>query len=93
MCDTLKSELERKFLWKYGRFQKNRLLPASVLHDDKGLDMWRTMTRLPDYYQTRDEIELLKVNGEDIAMSLGDVDILLDLGCGYVFSQTLPAAA
>lgn len=81
MSGSLKTEIEQKFLWKHGQFQDHRLLPASVLHDDKGLKMWRGLTRLPQYYQTRDEIELLQENGPELVKQLG-AHSLLDLGCG-----------
>jgi hypothetical protein len=79
---TCKAEIEQKLLWKWGQFQKNRLLPSSVLHNDGGLKMWGGMTRLPQYYQTKDEIELLHRNGEDLAGSLSMTSTLIDLGCG-----------
>lgn len=82
MSGSLTSEVERKFLWKNGQFQQHRLLPASVLHDDKGLKMWRGMTRLPQYYQTRDEIEMLQENGEELVKQIGGSHCLIDLGCG-----------
>jgi len=82
--ETLKKELQRKLLWSLGRFQKHRLLPASVLHDDVGLTMWQSINRLPEYYQTRDEIELLKRNGQELAQYLEDGVTLVDLGSGYV---------
>jgi uncharacterized SAM-dependent methyltransferase len=82
MLSSLKDELEKKLIWKHGLFQKHRLLPASVLHDEKGLKMWKGITRLPQYYQTRDEIDLLGENGEELVRSLKDVNTLFDLGCG-----------
>jgi uncharacterized SAM-dependent methyltransferase len=82
MHDSLKDELQQKLLWNHGMFQSNRLLPASVLHDERGLKMWRGMTKLPQYYQTRDEIELLGQNREELVKSLKDVGSLFDLGCG-----------
>ena len=57
-------------------------MPASVLHDDKGLNMWRAITTLPHYYQTRDEIDLMKVNGMELVRSLEGVGRLVDLACG-----------
>ena len=82
MHNSLKDELNQKLIWKYGPFQRHRLLPASVLHDENGLKMWKEITRLPRYYQTRDEIELLGENGEELVRSLKDVKTLFDLGCG-----------
>jgi hypothetical protein len=82
--DTLLEELTKKFLWKEGQFQEDRLLPASVLHDEKGLVMWSTITSMPRYYQTNDEIELLHQNRDELVKSLAGIDTLIDLGCGYV---------
>jgi 4-dimethylallyltryptophan N-methyltransferase len=79
---TCKAEIEKKLLWKWGQFQEDRVLPSSVLHDDEGLMMWGDMTRLPQYYQTKDEIELLQQNGADLAGSLSTTAALIDLGCG-----------
>lgn len=82
LVDSMKSELETKLLWKNGRFQNDRLLPASVMHDDVGLKMWRELTHLPNYYQTRDEIELLQQNSGELAEHLVRAWTLIDLGCG-----------
>jgi uncharacterized SAM-dependent methyltransferase len=74
--------LETKFLWKHGQTQSDRGLPASVFHDESGLRMWAKITKLKNYYQTRDEIELLKSNGKELARDLGESLTLIDLGCG-----------
>lgn len=66
-----------------------RLLSSPFLSDDLGLKIWSKITHLPDYYQTRDEIELLERCGGEIIRSLG-IDngtegnglIVLDLGAG-----------
>jgi hypothetical protein len=77
----LKNMLDEKFLMNAGRNQC--LLPSAMLHDDTGLRIWRKLNRLPDYYQTRDEIDLLKRNGGDLARFLAETRTLVDLGCGY----------
>jgi len=82
MSDSLRSEIDQKLLWKNGPFQKDRLLPASVIHDEKGLQIWRAITKLPDYYQTRDEIQLLRQNGRELAKAMEGCANLIDLGCG-----------
>lgn len=82
LVSSIKSELETKFLWKHGRFQNDRLLPASLMHDDVGLKMWRDITLLPNYYQTGDEIELLQQNSGELAEHLARAWSLIDLGCG-----------
>jgi uncharacterized SAM-dependent methyltransferase len=78
----MRSELETKFLWEHGQFQEHRLIPASVLHDDIGLTMWKELNSLPNYYQTRDEIELLEENSGELAEHLTKAWTLIDLGCG-----------
>jgi hypothetical protein len=82
LVNSMKSELETKLLWKHGRFQNDRLLPASVMHDDVGLKMWRDLTHLPNYYQTGDEIKLLQQNSGELAEHLARTWTLIDLGCG-----------
>jgi len=89
MSGSLRSELDQKLLWKQGQFQAHRLLPASIIHDEKGLKMWRAITRLPDYYQTRDEIQLLRQNGRELAKAMEGRTNLIDLGCGYVYMLSI----
>lgn len=59
-----------------------RLLSSPLLSDDKGLKLWSRITHLPNYYQTRDEIELLEQNGDEIASTILPGTILIDLGAG-----------
>jgi uncharacterized SAM-dependent methyltransferase len=80
LSDTFREMLERKLLKEDRPGQ--RLLPSALLSDDKGLDIWRQLTRLPDYYQTRDEIHLLEQHGSDIAQHMAPGSIVLDLGSG-----------
>jgi uncharacterized SAM-dependent methyltransferase len=58
------------------------MMPASIFHDEFGLRAWKKMTRLPDYYQTVDEIQLLQENGLALVQELAGVWMLIDLGCG-----------
>ena len=44
--------------------------------------MWKDLNCLPNYYQTRDEIELLEVNSAELAGHLTSAWTLIDLGCG-----------
>jgi hypothetical protein len=78
--DTLREMLERKLLKEDKPGQ--RLLPSALLSDDKGLRIWRQLTRLPDYYQTRNEIHLLEQYGSDIAQHMAPGSVVLDLGSG-----------
>lgn len=66
-----------------------RLLSSPLLSDAAGLKMWSQITHLPDYYQTRDEIELLTRSGAEILRNLKLPKspqetglVVLDLGAG-----------
>lgn len=62
--------------------EKQCVLPSALLSDDHGSFLWRDMNRMPDYYQTRDEIALLEAHGKDIADLIPPNTVLIDLGCG-----------
>ncbi|KAF2663149.1 hypothetical protein BT63DRAFT_128327 [Microthyrium microscopicum] len=82
--DTMREELNKKFLLTKSNGSKQRTIPASILHDEHGLRMWAEINRMPDYYQTRDEIALLEQNSKDLARHLKGAYTLIDLGCGDV---------
>jgi uncharacterized SAM-dependent methyltransferase len=71
--------LQARFLCKG---PQTRLLPSPLLSDDEGLKLWSQITRMPKYYQTRDEIELLEQNGREVAEHIVPGCTLLDLGSG-----------
>ncbi|KAB8336716.1 hypothetical protein FH972_021025 [Carpinus fangiana] len=60
----------------------HRVLPSSLLSDDEGLRLWHKINRMPDYYQTSDEVELLEMYGEEIARKIDPNTAMIDLGCG-----------
>jgi hypothetical protein len=78
--DTFREMLGRKLLKEDRPGQ--RLLPSALLSDDKGLRIWGQLTRLPDYYQTRDEIHSLEQHGSDMAQHMAPGSVVLDLGSG-----------
>jgi hypothetical protein len=86
ISETFKGMLCEKLLWANGEFCPigipQRLLPSPLLSDEKGLEMWRTINKLPAYYQTDAEIRLLEERGHEIAMFVPPCAILVDLGCG-----------
>lgn len=88
LSHTLGPLLEEKLFALTGRQlikadgSTQRLLPSALLSDDTGLNLWRQVNRLPDYYQTRDEIELLAKFGAQIAKLVPENATLIDLGAG-----------
>ncbi|KAH0559374.1 hypothetical protein GP486_004108 [Trichoglossum hirsutum] len=74
--------IEEKLIGKDN--QQQRVLPSALLSDDTGLRLWSQITHLPNYYQTRDEIELLEYHGAEIARHILPGSTIIDLGCGDV---------
>ncbi|KAK4032198.1 hypothetical protein C8A01DRAFT_20702 [Parachaetomium inaequale] len=68
------------------------VLPSALLSDDNGSVLWQQINRLPDYYQTREEISLLEAHGNDIADLIAPNTVLVDIGCGVDhFKLTFPS--
>ena len=80
--NAMKRDLVTNLLSSNGKISDIRLLPSAVLHDDTGLRMWRDVNSMPQYYQTKDEIELLKQNASHLATHITEGTTLIDLGCG-----------
>lgn len=59
-------------------------IPSAMMGDDVGLSLWTAVTYAPEYYQTRDEIDLLTVHGKEIAQRVPEHCTLIDLGSGSV---------
>ncbi|KAK3342139.1 DUF323 domain-containing protein [Lasiosphaeria hispida] len=59
-------------------------LPDVFFSDDEGLRLWHKLNCLPDYYQTRDEVELLEQWGSEIEHFIPQDCTIIDLGCGDV---------
>lgn len=78
--DRVSSKLKAKLTTK-DKFDRY-LLPNMFFSDDRGLELWKDINRMPDYYQTRDEIELLERHGSNIASHFPNECTIIDLGCG-----------
>lgn len=63
---------------------ERKLFPSALLSDDAGLQMWRDVIHLQNYYATREEVRLLSSYGSRIASSLEPDSVIIDLGCGDV---------
>ena len=80
---SLRRLLENRLL--HGDKGEQSLLPSALLSDDRGHAIWKQINRLPHYYQTCDEIDLLKKYGEEIAGHIAPGTAIIDLGAGEVF--------
>ena len=56
-------------------------LPPKYFYDERGSDLFDQITRLPEYYPTRREKEILTAHATDIAEVTG-ADTLVELGSG-----------
>ncbi len=64
-----------------GLTQKQKTLPAKYFYDAKGSQLFDQITRLPEYYPTRTERELLQNCAAEIASSTNST-ALVELGSG-----------
>lgn len=65
-----------------GLSQRPRQLAPKFFYDDRGSQLFEAITRLPEYYPTRTEIDLLQKHGQDMADMLGNDGLLFELGSG-----------
>jgi len=64
-----------------GLRQKPKSLPPKWFYDSVGSDLFDQITRLPEYYPTRAEAEILRARSAEIA-SASEADTLVELGAG-----------
>jgi len=58
-----------------------KVLPPKWFYDDRGSELFDEITRLPEYYPTRREREILEARSAEIATASG-ADTLVELGSG-----------
>ena len=59
-----------------------RRLPSYLFYDEEGSRLFEEITRLPEYYLTRTELEILGANGAEIAAFAGAPRSVVELGAG-----------
>lgn len=78
--ESLKDMTEQEFLQAHGN--QPRSLPTGLFYNTSGLKLWGDITRLPEYRQTQDEIDLLEYNINEISKHIVDGSIVVDMGSG-----------
>ncbi|KAG6092035.1 hypothetical protein E4U30_006015 [Claviceps sp. LM220 group G6] len=63
-----------------GLTSQPKTLPPLLFYSNEGLEHWNHHSRQPDFYPRRQEIEILKQKGSDIARSIAPSSVILDLG-------------
>ncbi|QZA07524.1 L-histidine N(alpha)-methyltransferase [Mycolicibacter heraklionensis] len=66
---------------RYGLAQDPKSLPPKWFYDDIGSELFDRITRLPEYYPTRAEAEILRAHSAEVA-ALSGADTLVELGSG-----------
>jgi L-histidine Nalpha-methyltransferase len=65
-----------------GLFSWPKHLPCKLFYDDRGSALFEEITRLPEYYLTRIELEILQERSPEIAQAAGSPISLVELGAG-----------
>ena len=74
----------------YGLSRKNKKIESKYFYDDQGSQLFNTITRHPDYYLTRCELEILSTYKKDIARIFLDQQInIVELGPGEGIKTTI----
>jgi len=66
---------------RHGLAQHPKSLPPKWFYDDVGSELFDQITRLPEYYPTRAEAEILRAHSAEVA-KLSGADTLVELGSG-----------
>jgi len=79
-ADTTTDCFRSDVLEGLGRARKS--LPSRWLYDDLGSELFEEITRLPEYYPTRTETQILREQAEDIGAFCGANRTVLEYGAG-----------
>ncbi|QUL38329.1 L-histidine N(alpha)-methyltransferase [Erythrobacter sp. JK5] len=65
-----------------GLAQSQKAIPARWLYDEAGSQLFEDITRLPEYYPTRAETEILTERGAQFAALIGEGRAVVEFGSG-----------
>jgi len=57
-------------------------LPCKLFYDSRGSALFEEITRLPEYYPTRTELEILRDRADEMALAIGPGVTVVELGAG-----------
>ena len=66
----------------HGLTSRPKTLPCKLLYDDRGSRLFEEITRLPEYYLTRTELDILRQRSREIAQAVGSQVSIVELGAG-----------
>ena len=67
---------------KLGLSAPQKSIPPRFLYDAQGSELFEQITRLPEYYPTRAELEILDTRAGEIGADLGPGCVLIEFGAG-----------
>lgn len=79
-ADVLQAQFRRDVL--AGLAQEQKAIPARWFYDHRGSQLFEEITRLPEYYPTRTEIEILASRCGHIADAVGEGRAVIEFGAG-----------
>jgi dimethylhistidine N-methyltransferase len=79
-ADTLENEFARAVIT--GLSKEKKTLPCRYFYDARGSELFEDITRLPEYYPTRTETQILRDHAADIVGEIGDGELLVEFGSG-----------
>jgi len=65
-----------------GLISRPKTLPCKLFYDDRGSQLFEEITRLPEYYLTRTEFEILQEYSREIIQAAGPPLSIVELGAG-----------
>ena len=65
-----------------GLSRPHKSLPCRFFYDARGSELFEEITRLPEYYPTRTEAEILEQHAEEIAAAIPQGAVLIEFGSG-----------
>ncbi|MGH9515169.1 MAG: L-histidine N(alpha)-methyltransferase [Terriglobales bacterium] len=65
-----------------GLTSRPKTLPCKLFYDDRGSQLFEEITRLPEYYPTRTEFEILQDSAKQIVEAAGTPVSIVELGAG-----------
>jgi len=76
-----------------GLSEPQKAVPARWFYDERGSQLFEKITRLPEYYPTRSETEILETRGEEFAELVGAGRAVVEFGSGSSLKTPLLLAA
>lgn len=76
-----------------GLAESQKAIPARWFYDDAGSQLFEEITRLPEYYPTRAETEILRARGSEFAELIGTGRAVVEFGSGSSLKTPLLLSA